>query len=326
MDQSLISVVIPIYKTEETYLRNSIKSLLNQSYRKLEIILIDDGSPDQCGSICDSYAAVDNRIRVIHKKNGGVSSARNCGLQSVTGDYIFFMDSDDTLNRNAIEILILIAQSTDADITVCSCKHRYGHENYCVDNKNTIKKLKTVDKATSLRNLLYNIPVFEELEPTAVWGKLYKRNVVKQLKFNNNMNIAEDFVFNYFAICNSEVVTYCNLKLYNYNFVETSLMNSKGCSPNLIMSFEELVKFEKSQSSIECSSDLIVRCVSIAFSIYLRIPEREIHNLKNIQTYIQNNRGNVLINKNASLKIKAACSISYISFKLVRWLFNIMNK
>lgn len=121
MEQNLISVIMPVYKTEESHLRKAIESVINQSYRKLEIVLVDDGSPDQCGAICDAYAGTDNRIRVIHKKNGGVSSARNCGLETVTGDYIFFVDSDDTLKGNAIEVLFAIVQKTNADIVICSC-------------------------------------------------------------------------------------------------------------------------------------------------------------------------------------------------------------
>ena len=105
MEQNLISVIMPVYKTEESHLRKAIESVINQSYRKLEIVLVDDGSPDQCGAICDAYAGTDNRIRVIHKKNGGVSSARNCGLETVTGDYIFFVDSDDTLKGKIDEII-----------------------------------------------------------------------------------------------------------------------------------------------------------------------------------------------------------------------------
>lgn len=105
--------------------------------------------------------------------------------------------------------------------------------------------MKTVKSAEAIKILFYNVQVFEELEPTVVWGKLYKKATVQNLRFNENMNIGEDFVFNYFAFCNSEVVAYCNLKLYNYNFVETSLMNNKTYSPKLMQSFEELVKFEK---------------------------------------------------------------------------------
>lgn len=123
MEQNIISVIMPVYKTEESHLRKAIESIINQSYRELEIVLVDDGSPDQCGTICDTYAGTDNRVQVIHKENGGVSSARNCGLETVTGDYIFFVDSDDTLEENAIEILFSITKTANSDITICSCRH-----------------------------------------------------------------------------------------------------------------------------------------------------------------------------------------------------------
>ena len=123
MEQNLISVIMPVYKTEESHLRKAIESIINQSYQELEIVLVDDGSPDHCGAICDTYAETDSRVRVIHKKNGGVSSARNCGLEAVTGDYIFFVDSDDTLEENAIEVLFSITKTANSDITICSCRH-----------------------------------------------------------------------------------------------------------------------------------------------------------------------------------------------------------
>ena len=326
MGRNLISVIMPVYKTEANHLCKAIESVINQSYQEIEIVLVDDGSPDQCGAICDSYAGTDNRIRVIHKKNGGVSSARNCGLETVTGDYIFFVDSDDTLQNNAIEVLFQMAQKTNADITICSCRH-VKEKNKGNTNCDTSQHcLKTVKSAEAIKILSYNVQVFEELEPTAVWGKLYKKATVQNLRFNENMNIGEDFVFNYFAICNSKVVTYCNLKLYNYNFVETSLMNNKTYSPKLMQSFEELVKFEKKQCDAEYSNDVIVRCVNIAFTIYLRIPTQERSELKKIEDYIQDNREKVLMNKRTTRKTRIASFMSYISFSLVRWISNIINQ
>ena len=321
MEQNLISVIMPVYKTEESHLRKAIESVINQSYRKLEIVLVDDGSPDQCGAICDAYAGTDNRIRVIHKKNGGVSSARNCGLETVTGDYIFFVDSDDTLKGNAIEVLFAIVQKTDADIVICSCKHvkEKNDDNAIYDG--AYQCLKTVESAEAIKNLSYNIHVFDELEPTAVWGKLYKKSAVQNLRFNEKMNVGEDFVFNYFAICKAKVVTYCNLKLYNYNFVETSLMNNKIYSPKLMRSFEELVKFAESQKNSEYFDEVIVRSVNVAFTIYLKTPEKQSIEKNEIEEYIVKYRSSVLTNTKTNLKIRVALVLSTISFKLVRWVF-----
>ena len=321
MEQNLISVIMPVYKTEESHLRKAIESVINQSYRKLEIVLVDDGSPDQCGAICDAYAGTDNRIRVIHKKNGGVSSARNCGLETVTGDYIFFVDSDDTLKGNAIEVLFAIVQKTNADIVICSCKHvkEKNDDNAIYDG--AYQCLKTVESAEAIKNLSYNIHVFDELEPTAVWGKLYKKSALQNLRFNEKMNVGEDFVFNYFAICKAKVVTYCNLKLYNYNFVETSLMNNKIYSPKLMRSFEELVKFAESQKNSEYFDEVIVRSVNVAFTIYLKTPEKQSIEKNEIEEYIVKYRSSVLTNTKTNLKIRVALVLSTISFKLVRWVF-----
>ena len=104
LNEELISVIIPIYKVEK-YLRECIDSIINQSFKNLEIILVDDGSPDNCGKICDEYAKKDNRLKVIHKENGGLSSARNAGLDIATGEYISFVDSDDYVSNKFIENL-----------------------------------------------------------------------------------------------------------------------------------------------------------------------------------------------------------------------------
>ena len=257
----------------------------------------------------------------IHKKNGGVSSARNCGLETVTGDYIFFVDSDDTLKGNAIEVLFAIVQKTNADIVICSCKHvkEKNDDNAIYDG--AYQCLKTVESAEAIKNLSYNIHVFDELEPTAVWGKLYKKSAVQNLRFNEKMNVGEDFVFNYFAICKAKVVTYCNLKLYNYNFVETSLMNNKIYSPKLMRSFEELVKFAESQKNSEYFDEVIVRSVNVAFTIYLKTPEKQSIEKNEIEEYIVKYRSSVLTNTKTNLKIRVALVLSTISFKLVRWVF-----
>jgi len=111
----LVSVVVPIYKVEK-YIVRCIESLLNQTYKKLEIILVDDGSPDSCGKICDDYAKKDKRVKSYHKKNGGLSDARNYGMKRITGDYILFLDSDDWILEECIEILLDEALKSKSDI------------------------------------------------------------------------------------------------------------------------------------------------------------------------------------------------------------------
>lgn len=149
MEQNLISAIMPVFKTEESHLCKAIESVINQSYRELEIVLVDDGSPDQCGAICDTYAETDDRVWVIHKKNGGVSSARNHGMRAAFGDYILFVDSDDELRKNAIEILAQIAQNRNSDIAICSCEHRF--ESVIENESYSVKEItKTVKQAEAI--------------------------------------------------------------------------------------------------------------------------------------------------------------------------------
>lgn len=113
----LISIIVPVYKVEK-YLDKCVESIVEQTYKNLEIILVDDGSPDNCPAMCDEWAKKDSRIKVIHKKNGGLSSARNAGLDGCTGDYIYFLDSDDYIADNCIEMLFNAIVSDGSDMCI----------------------------------------------------------------------------------------------------------------------------------------------------------------------------------------------------------------
>lgn len=117
-NEPLVSIIVPCYKVEQ-YLPNCIESILSQSYTNWELILVDDGSPDNCGNICDDYAVKDNRIKVVHKQNGGLSSARNAGMKVMNGEYVTFLDSDDFLHKDALHILVNQANKYDAQIVQC---------------------------------------------------------------------------------------------------------------------------------------------------------------------------------------------------------------
>lgn len=120
-----ISIVVPVYKAEK-YLPRCVESLLSQTYRELEIILVDDGSPDNCPEICDGYAEKDGRVKVIHKENGGVSSARNAGLEAASGDYITFVDSDDYIDGQMYEKMLSVAEEYSCDVVMCDCVKEFS--------------------------------------------------------------------------------------------------------------------------------------------------------------------------------------------------------
>lgn len=121
----LVSIIVPVYKVEQ-YLSRCVDSILQQSYSNLEIILVDDGSPDSCGMICDEYQKKDSRVQVIHKSNGGLSDARNYGIEAAQGKYLAFVDSDDWLDFDMIDILYRVLTSQDADIAECSYRNLYA--------------------------------------------------------------------------------------------------------------------------------------------------------------------------------------------------------
>ena len=127
--ENLISVIVPVYNVEK-YLDKCINSLINQSYNNLEIILIDDGSTDNCGEICDKYALKDNRIKVIHKKNEGLSAARNLGISISKGDYIIFIDSDDWVDKEILLKLLNLIKKYNSDIAVCDYLLTYDENEY----------------------------------------------------------------------------------------------------------------------------------------------------------------------------------------------------
>ena len=120
-DKDLISVIVPVYKAEK-YLDRCVRSILSKTYGNLEVILVDDGSPDQSGDLCDAFAAEDNRVRVIHQENGGVSAARNAGLDVMQGKYFCFVDSDDYVEREIIEKLHVALVHNNVDLAICGYK------------------------------------------------------------------------------------------------------------------------------------------------------------------------------------------------------------
>jgi glycosyltransferase involved in cell wall biosynthesis len=170
--QPLISVIVPIYNVE-IYLEKCLNSIINQTYKNLEIILVDDGSPDNCGKICDEHAKKDKRIKVIHKPNGGLSDARNAGLDMAKGEYIAFVDSDDYIAEEMCEELLDIALKQNADIAACA--------QYILENKGVRVSGADVADDLSIDEIRYLILM--DRYSNCAWDKLYKADLFKDLRF-----------------------------------------------------------------------------------------------------------------------------------------------
>lgn len=218
MDNSnpLITLIVPVYKVEP-YLKRCLDSIINQTYKNLEIILVDDGSPDNCGIICDEYASKDKRIKVIHKENGGLSSARNTGLDIAQGEYISFIDSDDTISIDMIEYLYKLLNKNDADISICLHTIVRGSKRWI-----SYKKIKegVITGKECIKKLLYNDGV-----DTSAWAKLYKRTLFNKIRYPNG-KLFEDIATTYKLFIKATSIVLGKESKYNYILRDNSIVSS----------------------------------------------------------------------------------------------------
>jgi glycosyltransferase involved in cell wall biosynthesis len=233
-----ISIIVPVYKVKE-YLHNCIDSILKQTFTDFELILIDDGSPDNCGEICDEYARKDNRIRVIHKENGGQASARNRGLDVARGEYIGFVDSDDWIEPDMYELLYNLCSKNNCDIANCSSIiHYQGQEKKIINGGHP---LIIHDRNHAMRAMLMG-----ELYDEVVWTKLIRKELFNELRFTEGI-MYEDTDFTYKLIHKSNKVCCIGVPKYNYLKRENSTMDRavKNISIDRVLIYENMFKFIK---------------------------------------------------------------------------------
>lgn len=173
MESPKISIIVPVYRAEP-YLRKCLDSIVKQTYQNLEIILVNDGSPDNCGAICDEYAIRDERIQVIHKENEGVASARNVGLDVATGDYIGWVDSDDWIKPEMFEAMLVAAVSHNADVVICGRIENYPDRGFQAGWQQT----EVLDKEQAVALLIE-----DDLVRSYLWDKLWKRTLFQDIRF-----------------------------------------------------------------------------------------------------------------------------------------------
>ena len=215
MESELISIVVPVYKVEE-YIRECIDSILCQTYSNFELILVDDGSPDNCGEICDNYAKIDNRIRVIHKENGGLSDARNVGIDIAKGKYITFVDSDDYISKEYLSELYRTAIESGADIV-------QGAESQQPEMLDHVKEYQMVEFPSM--QALKDMFLFDKVQVMA-WAKLYKSYLFQEIRYPTG-KVNEDNFTTYKLIVNAKTVVCIPRIIYYYRVNPTGIMNKK---------------------------------------------------------------------------------------------------
>lgn len=243
----LISIIVPVYKVEK-YIGECIDSILGQTYENFELILVDDGSPDNSSKICDKYAAKDERIKVIHKENGGVSSARNVGLDNAKGEYITFIDSDDMVDDQYLELMYRKIIETNADM--CFCHFDRFDENKFVEYIENIPEDLIVDFYDSrFKEFINNFfSLNGKLIGTASWRILYRSATAKKVAFNEKLKIGEDLIYVLNCILGSKSICSIPNVLYHFrqNLGSATRLYKTNYKENSITFYNEVVNLKYS--------------------------------------------------------------------------------
>lgn len=209
-----ISIVVPIYNAEQ-YISSCIESLCNQTYSNIEIVLVDDGSTDRSGKICDEYASKDSRIKVIHKVNGGVSSTRNAGIDNAEGEYIMFVDSDDEICEDCVSSNLTLAKENDADLVIYGFLYNAIDEGSC--HNNGFDQDYILSEAEFFDGFYCDIVEREFINPP--WNKLIRKTLLTEnkIRFNENYSICEDMAFSTEVVAASKKIVLNHEICYKYN-------------------------------------------------------------------------------------------------------------
>ena len=186
-NDSLVSIIVPIYNVEK-YLRRCVESILSQSYKKMEIILVDDGSEDGSSQICDYYEEIDERIHVVHKENGGLSDARNAGIDICKGEYLLFIDSDDYIRSDMVEGMLEVAIKEEADIVECGVLYEDEDSPKRSGKRKETELRKSFDHEQAVTNIL------DYKSRIMAWGKLYRTNLFKSIRFPYGKLHEDEFI------------------------------------------------------------------------------------------------------------------------------------
>ena len=295
-----VSFIVPVYNAAKT-IRRCINSILRQSYLNIELILIDDGSPDNCGAICDEYAAEDSRVKVIHKENGGVASARNSGLDNAVGKYIMFVDADDYVESTLAEICVNIMEK-GVDLLLFDY---YDAKKRRVKN-NRDKYYTSVEAAKMIADNSQNILGF-------LWNKFFKREIVRDngIYFEESIALCEDALFCHQYIAAAKSIYYLPQQLYHYNTQGESITRAKFSSKicTVFEAYRRIIEFCNKTYSDKKLNELLyanyychhirnLRRMKNELSSAERVPFRYVYD------FVKNNIRQILLNKKIRLKTK----------------------
>lgn len=314
----LISIIVPVYNVE-MYLAKCVDSILAQTYTNLEIFLVNDGSFDCCGKLCDEYAKEDKRIKVIHKKNGGLSDARNVAIDVTTGEFITFIDSDDYVTDDYIMTLYSLIEKYECKVSIAlyntfveGSKPKVVNRVYREDCQTNIKAIEEM--------------FYQEKYDTASWAKLYHSSLFATgIRYPKGI-VYEDLATTYLLIFQSDKVAFCNRRIYNYLLRRDSIEGSSFSSKKMDSALKvcELMESHldilgKVMQAYQC------RMMSFFFHLLLKMPDGYEHR-NMLYKRIKAIRWSVLCNSRARKKARVASLLSYFGLGVVKGVFHLIDR
>ena len=313
MQDKLISVVLPIYNVED-YLERCIKSVLNQTYKNFEIILVDDGSTDGSAELCDYYAEIENKVCVIHKKNGGLSEARNTGTMLAKGDYITYIDSDDYVDKDYIEYLYNLVKKYNTKVALCT--HTVVFENGKKIVYGNGKDSEVLDAYNCIKRMLYN-----DVVDTSAWAKLYDIELARKILYPQG-KIFEDIATTYkFFLASGEIACGYSSKYY-YMIRKNSIVGSSFNIKKLeLIDMTDSMARDILQVYPDMKAAVLRRRVYSRFSTLNQMLDTKecSKEKKEIIQFIKNNGNKILKDKNAPKRDKMAICLLKVSYNLYRF-------
>lgn len=329
MSECLVTIIIPVYNTEK-YLADCIDSVIGQTYKNIQIIIVDDGSTDKSAEICDRYEKEDRRITVVHTKNEGQASARNRALEMAEGQYIAFADSDDVLNRNYIEYMLKLANVYGADLVQCNHVKFWDTDN---DKNHGNKKGDDINAYISEAEIFTNTEALEQFAyqrrfTPSPWGKLFAIELWKDKRFPTNMGY-EDYAVMYTILGSAKKLVYSNASIYFYRIHDMSTQHAVFSEKKK----DRIVIADKFYKYIEHEFNQITHAAKYRYCLaqfqYLMElpfdrqykPDRKtaMHNIKRF-------RADVLKDKKASLHMKVMLLSSYLGSGVLMMLGRLFMK
>lgn len=314
----IITIIVPVYNVEK-YLDRCVKSILAQTFKDFELILVDDGSKDKSGEMCDIYSKTDSRIKVIHKKNGGLSSARNAGIEAAAGDYLGFVDSDDYIAADMYEVLYNNMIKEKADISICGRYDCYGGK-----KPKENRKCYNVTNAEGAINLILQIGV-------SAWDKLYKKSFFEKIKFPINKT-AEDAFIMIDLLMKCDKVVYTSDQKYYYFHRENSITTQLSCSNR----FDDIEAWKKNYDLVNkyyphLHNVIKCRLCESYFFVLDKVlnsydEDKYLDKEKKIIIFLKKNSGFIIFKSGLSLKRKLAMCFLLCSKSAYKKLVILNNK